>query len=97
MIQHIATLASIYKADEYKYPKQKLDDSWEKVLLNQCTEPFPLFALRRLDSFTISVQSMMVRCSGSLCLICANTVYRCSPPGLRYVRSSLLLFPVCNS
>jgi hypothetical protein len=23
---------------EYKYPKQTLDDSWEKVLLNQCTQ-----------------------------------------------------------
>ncbi|KAH9037516.1 glycoside hydrolase family 38 protein [Lactarius pseudohatsudake] len=56
--EHIATLASIYKADKYKYPKQKLDDSWEKVLLNQCTDPFPLFALRRLYAHTMSLQSM---------------------------------------
>ena len=40
IVQHIATLASIYKADKYKYPKEKLDDSWEKVLLNQCTSSF---------------------------------------------------------
>ena len=35
-LQHVATLASIFKGNEYKYPKQSLDDSWEKVLLNQC-------------------------------------------------------------
>jgi alpha-mannosidase len=34
--QHVATLASIFKGNEYKYPKPSLDDSWEKVLLNQC-------------------------------------------------------------
>ena len=37
-IQHVATLASIFKGSKYKYPKQTLDDSWEKVLLNQCTQ-----------------------------------------------------------
>jgi alpha-mannosidase len=39
--EHIATLASIYKADKYKYPKEKLDDSWEKVLLNQFHDVLP--------------------------------------------------------
>ena len=34
--QHVATLASIFKSNEYKYPKPSLDNSWEKVLLNQC-------------------------------------------------------------
>ncbi|KAH9965647.1 glycosyl hydrolases family 38 N-terminal domain-containing protein [Russula compacta] len=33
--EHVATLASISNRDEYKYPKETLDDSWEKVLLNQ--------------------------------------------------------------
>lgn len=35
--QHVATLASIYKQGEYVYPKGKIDVSWEKILLNQCT------------------------------------------------------------
>jgi hypothetical protein len=55
IVQHIATLASIYKADKYTYPKEKLDDSWEKVLLNQCTFPFHLFGLRHLCSRTTSI------------------------------------------
>ncbi|KAI9508062.1 glycosyl hydrolases family 38 N-terminal domain-containing protein [Russula earlei] len=33
--EHVATLASIFKSEKYKYPKETLDDSWEKVLLNQ--------------------------------------------------------------
>ncbi|KAI0287851.1 glycoside hydrolase family 38 protein [Russula brevipes] len=28
--EHVATLASVYDRDKYKYPKQTLDDSWEK-------------------------------------------------------------------
>ncbi|KAI9447174.1 glycosyl hydrolases family 38 N-terminal domain-containing protein [Lactarius psammicola] len=53
--EHIATLASVYKGDKYKYPKQKLDDSWEKVLLNQCTDSFSLFSLQRLYAYTIGM------------------------------------------
>jgi len=36
--QHVATFASLYKLykKDYVYPKQTIDDSWEKVLLNQC-------------------------------------------------------------
>jgi alpha-mannosidase len=34
--QHVATLASIAKPDDYVYPREKIDESWEKVLLNQC-------------------------------------------------------------
>lgn len=33
--QYVATLASLYQK-KYAYPKTKIDDSWEKVLLNQC-------------------------------------------------------------
>ena len=36
--QHVATLASIYKLHkiDYVYPRQRINDNWEKVLLNQC-------------------------------------------------------------
>ena len=35
-VEHLATLASVYKPTEYKYPKTAINDNWEKVLLNQC-------------------------------------------------------------
>jgi alpha-mannosidase len=37
-LQHIATLASLYKLHkkDYVYPKVEIDAAWEKVLLNQC-------------------------------------------------------------
>ncbi|KAF8878221.1 glycoside hydrolase family 38 protein [Infundibulicybe gibba] len=37
-VEHVATLASFHPKhkSKYEYPKQKIDDSWEKVLLNQC-------------------------------------------------------------
>ncbi|KAH8093101.1 glycoside hydrolase family 38 protein [Cristinia sonorae] len=36
-VEHLATLASLYKyKSDYTYPKSKIDDCWEKVLLNQC-------------------------------------------------------------
>ncbi|KNZ71950.1 Alpha-mannosidase [Termitomyces sp. J132] len=37
-VEHVATLASLYRLynKDYVYPKQAIDDSWEKVLLNQC-------------------------------------------------------------
>ncbi|KAF9070390.1 glycosyl hydrolases family 38 N-terminal domain-containing protein [Rhodocollybia butyracea] len=34
-VEHVATLASIVKPSEYTYPKAKIDECWEKVLLNQ--------------------------------------------------------------
>ncbi|KAK7679936.1 hypothetical protein QCA50_016882 [Cerrena zonata] len=36
-VEHIATLASLYKfhKSDYVYPKPTIDDCWEKVLLNQ--------------------------------------------------------------
>lgn len=34
-LEHVSTLASLYKS-EYAYPKGKIDENWEKVLLNQC-------------------------------------------------------------
>lgn len=33
--QHVATLASLSHKKQYTYPKEKIDDAWEKVLLNQ--------------------------------------------------------------
>ncbi|KAH9988748.1 glycosyl hydrolases family 38 N-terminal domain-containing protein [Russula vinacea] len=30
--EHVAALASIFKGKEYKYPKQTIDDSWEKSM-----------------------------------------------------------------
>jgi hypothetical protein len=36
-LQHVATLASLYKLHkkDYVYPKEEIDVAWEKVLLNQ--------------------------------------------------------------
>ncbi|RDB17533.1 Alpha-mannosidase [Hypsizygus marmoreus] len=42
-VEHVATLASLYKLHkkDYFYPKEKIDDSWEKVLLNQFHDVLP--------------------------------------------------------
>ncbi|KAH7882020.1 glycoside hydrolase family 38 protein [Phlebopus sp. FC_14] len=34
-VERLATLATIFKPEEYVYPKKTIDDCWEKVLLNQ--------------------------------------------------------------
>ncbi|KAH8999594.1 glycoside hydrolase family 38 protein [Lactarius hatsudake] len=82
--EHIATLASIYKADKYKYPKQKLDDSWEKVLLNQFHDVLPgsaigmvyddaekLYAEVRADTEALTEEALRVIYPGSLPLSAA--------------------------
>ncbi|KAJ3503870.1 hypothetical protein NLJ89_g8237 [Agrocybe chaxingu] len=41
-VEHVATLASIYKhSGQYVYPRAKIDESWEKVLLNQFHDVLP--------------------------------------------------------
>ncbi|KAG6918486.1 hypothetical protein DXG01_014113 [Tephrocybe rancida] len=42
-VEHVATLASLYKLynKDYIYPKQLIDNSWEKVLLNQFHDVLP--------------------------------------------------------
>ncbi|KAJ7351290.1 hypothetical protein DFH08DRAFT_1078386, partial [Mycena albidolilacea] len=40
-IQHVATLASLTGKTKYVYPKQVLNDAWEKVLLNQFHDVLP--------------------------------------------------------
>ncbi|TCD63848.1 Glycoside hydrolase, 38 vacuolar alpha mannosidase [Steccherinum ochraceum] len=42
-VEHLATLASLYKHHNfnYVYPKSKIDDCWEKVLLNQFHDVLP--------------------------------------------------------
>ncbi|KAF7312531.1 Glycoside hydrolase family 38 protein [Mycena indigotica] len=40
-VEHVATLASLIGRKKYVYPKQTLDDSWEKVLLNQFHDVLP--------------------------------------------------------
>ncbi|KAH0580103.1 hypothetical protein H2248_002912 [Termitomyces sp. 'cryptogamus'] len=42
-VEHVATLASLYRLynKDYVYPKQAIDDSWEKVLLNQFHDVLP--------------------------------------------------------
>ncbi|KAF8259316.1 glycosyl hydrolases family 38 N-terminal domain-containing protein [Lactarius quietus] len=77
--EHIATLASIYRGDKYKYPKQKLDDSWEKVLLNQFHDVLPgsaigmvyedaekLYAEVRVDTEALTEEALRVIYPGSL-------------------------------
>ena len=41
IVQQLATLASLYSYHhkDYVYPKEKIDVSWEKVLLIQCKCP----------------------------------------------------------
>ncbi|KAI0249689.1 hypothetical protein BJV78DRAFT_1155641 [Lactifluus subvellereus] len=51
---HVATLASIFKSENYQYPKQVLDDSWEKVLLNQCPQRLSLRVSRVLMCIHVS-------------------------------------------
>jgi alpha-mannosidase len=52
--QHVATLASLYKLynPDYVYPKARIDDNWEKVLLNQCK---PFITFRRLDTDSLGM------------------------------------------
>ncbi|KAG6862107.1 hypothetical protein C0995_005917 [Termitomyces sp. Mi166 len=42
-VEHVTTLASLYRLynKDYIYPKQAIDDSWEKVLLNQFHDVLP--------------------------------------------------------
>ena len=62
--QYVATLASIYKLHkiDYVYPRQRINDNWEKVLLNQCM--FFHFVLWR-SLLIFLPQSMMVIIKGS--------------------------------
>lgn len=45
--QFLATLASVLSVTEYKYPKEEIDDLWERLLLCQCASflVMPLFSL----------------------------------------------------
>ncbi|KAF8155248.1 glycoside hydrolase family 38 protein [Mycena galopus ATCC 62051] len=40
-VEHLATLASLLSKKKYVYPKQGLNDAWEKVLLNQFHDVLP--------------------------------------------------------
>ncbi|KAJ7846613.1 glycoside hydrolase family 38 protein [Mycena olivaceomarginata] len=40
-VEHVATLASLTGKKKYVYPKQTLNDAWEKVLLNQFHDVLP--------------------------------------------------------
>ncbi|KAI0293181.1 glycosyl hydrolases family 38 N-terminal domain-containing protein [Multifurca ochricompacta] len=76
--EHVATLASIFKGDGYKYPKQTLNDSWEKVLLNQFHDEVPtssgmvyedaekLYAEVRADTEALIDSALRVLYPGSL-------------------------------
>ena len=46
--QLLATLATLFKSSEsdYVYPQSRINDSWEKVLLNQCTSDLTLLLMR---------------------------------------------------
>ena len=41
-VELLATAASIHKPKDYTYPWTRINDNWEKVLLNQCTPAAPL-------------------------------------------------------
>ncbi|KAA1467023.1 hypothetical protein DENSPDRAFT_876986 [Dentipellis sp. KUC8613] len=38
---HVATLASLFKKEDYEYPIERINDNWEKVLLNQFHDVLP--------------------------------------------------------
>ncbi|KAI0319402.1 glycoside hydrolase family 38 protein [Amylostereum chailletii] len=40
-IEQLATMASVFRKDIYTYPWQRLNDDWEKVLLNQFHDVLP--------------------------------------------------------
>ncbi|KIJ30485.1 glycoside hydrolase family 38 protein [Sphaerobolus stellatus SS14] len=40
-VEHLATLASLYSKDDYKYPQEQINDLWENVLLNQFHDVLP--------------------------------------------------------
>ncbi|KAF8583534.1 glycoside hydrolase family 38 protein [Ramaria rubella] len=40
-IEHVATLASLYKPGSYTYPQSQINDLWENVLLNQFHDVLP--------------------------------------------------------
>ncbi|KAK0458541.1 glycoside hydrolase family 38 protein [Desarmillaria tabescens] len=40
-IEQLATLASLFKPSDYKYPRKEINDNWEKVLLNQFHDILP--------------------------------------------------------
>ncbi|KAF7327956.1 Glycoside hydrolase family 38 protein [Mycena kentingensis (nom. inval.)] len=40
-VEHVATLASLAGRKKYVYPKETIEDSWEKVLLNQFHDVLP--------------------------------------------------------
>ncbi|KAL0956195.1 hypothetical protein HGRIS_002352 [Hohenbuehelia grisea] len=40
-VEHVATLATLLGSSDYDYPKSTIDDSWEKVLLNQFHDVLP--------------------------------------------------------
>lgn len=65
MLQHLTTLASLYKLHnkDYVYPKEEIDKAWEKVLLNQCGTTFGFVSLLYGSDrfFPLFVQSMTVR------------------------------------
>jgi alpha-mannosidase len=46
--QLLATLATLFKPSEsdYVYPQRRINDSWEKVLLNQCMLDSTLLLMR---------------------------------------------------
>ncbi|KAI0041688.1 glycoside hydrolase family 38 protein [Auriscalpium vulgare] len=84
-VEHVATLASVYKQDEYLYPKEKIDDSWEKVLLNQFHDVLPgsaigmvyddaeqLYSEVREDGNELLEEAFRVLFPSSLPLISAN-------------------------
>ena len=57
-LQQVATLASLctYHDKGYIYPKERIDVSWEKVLLNQCEYPQRLvkFSQKLITTFLYS-------------------------------------------
>ncbi|KAI0248419.1 glycoside hydrolase family 38 protein [Lactifluus subvellereus] len=90
--EHVATLASLFKSENYQYPKQALDDSWEKVLLNQCTQLLPgsaigmvyddaekLYAEVRTDTEALIDNALRVLYPGSLPLSSAASVSASGP------------------
>ncbi|THH17029.1 hypothetical protein EW146_g3709 [Bondarzewia mesenterica] len=79
-VEHVATLASVYKSDKYSYPKKKIDDNWEKVLLNQFHDVLPGSAIGMVYEDAEKLYSEIRESGGALLDEAFRTLFPSSLP-----------------
>ena len=77
----------MYKREQYSYPKEKIDDNWEKLLLNQC-----MSSHRHVThaSLTLYVQFTTVSPDATTSAITLLNECRASPSRFRHVSPGAL-------